>query len=183
MTVRKAFPPRSDRRALLMIGASVATLALGIAATPARAQSTLSNILGARVNAPKPQPQGSATTPQRSVTMDQALSRQRSTISRAEQIRAYVLSARDAVIAANRGNVTDGLSADGLDPTDAIREAVAAARAGDTDRANELLVSAAADLDDTGLKTWEGAGLPTQTTSADGKVRVAIDQTQERALL
>ncbi len=121
MTVRKALPFRPGRRAVLMIGASLATIASGLVATPVQAQSTLSGILGARAAAPKPQAQGPATTPQRSVTMNQALSRQRSTISRAEQIRAYVLSARDAVVAANRGNVTDGLSADGLDPTGKIR--------------------------------------------------------------
>lgn len=183
MTNRKAFIDRLDRRTLLMIGASIASLASGLAVTPAHAQSTLSGIMSARASAPKPPAQGPQTTPQRGATMTGALSRQRSTISRAEQIRAYVLSARDAVIAANRGNVTDGLSKDGLDPTDTIRDAVAAARAGNTDRANELLVSASANLDDTGLKTWQGAGLPTQTTTSDGKVKVTIDQTQERALL
>lgn len=183
MTHRKAFLGRLDRRTLLMIGASVASLASGLTATPVHAQSTLSGIMGARAGAPKPPAQGPQTAPQRGATMNQALSRQRSTISRAEQIRAYVLSARDAVITANRGTVTDGLSKDGLDPTDTIRDAVAAARAGNTDRANELLVSASASLDDTGLKTWEGAGLPSQTTGADGKVNVTINQTQERALL
>lgn len=183
MTNRKAFIDRLDRRTLLMIGASIASLASGLAVTPAHAQSTLSGIMSARASAPKPPAQGPQTTPQRGATMTGALSRQRSTISRAEQIRAYVLSARDAVIAANRGNVTDGLSKDGLDPTATIRDAVAAARAGNTDRANELLVSASANLDDTGLKTWQGAGLPTQTTTSDGKVKVTINQTQERALL
>lgn len=183
MTNSKAFIDRLDRRTLLMIGASIASLASGLAVTPAHAQSTLSGIMSARASAPKPPAQGPQTTPQRGATMTGALSRQRSTTSRAEQIRAYVLSARDAVIAANRGNVTDGLSKDGLDPTATIRDAVAAARAGNTDRANELLVSASANLDDTGLKTWQGAGLPTQTTTSDGKVKVTIDQTQERALL
>ncbi|WCM28024.1 filamentous hemagglutinin family protein [Sphingomonas sp. QA11] len=183
MTIREAFLPRLDHRSMLLIGVSIATLASGLAATPANAQSTLSGILGTKANAPKPQPQGPSTTPQRGVTMNQALSRQRATSSRAEQIRAYVISARDAVVAANRGNVTDGLSSSGLDPTANIREAVAAARAGDSARANELLIAASASLDDTGLKTWQGAGLPAQTTGADGKIKVAIDQTQERALL
>ncbi|MBO9579645.1 MAG: filamentous hemagglutinin family protein [Sphingobium sp.] len=183
MTSRKAFLGCLERRTLLMIGASVATLASGLATTPANAQATLSGLMGARASAPKPAAQGPQTTPQRGTTMSGALSRQRATISRAEQIRAYVISARDAVAAANRGTVTDGLSTNGLDPTDAIREAVAAARAGNADSANELLVSASANLDDTGLKTWQGAGLPTQTTTADGKVKIVIDQTQERALL
>lgn len=182
MTARKILS-RLDRRAVLMIGASLASLASGLAAAPAQAQSTLSGIMGSRVNAPKPQPQGPGTSPQRPLTMGQALSRQRATVSRAEQIRAYVLSARDAVIAANRGTVTDGLSQHGLEPTDTIRDAIAAARAGNTARANELLIAASADLDATGLKTWQGAGLPTQTSSADGRTLVTIDQTQKRALL
>ncbi|HEX7853243.1 MAG TPA: filamentous hemagglutinin family protein [Sphingobium sp.] len=183
MINRKAFIERLDRRTLLMIGASVATLAFSLAATPVHAQATLAGILSARANAPRPTTQGAGISPQRPITMNQALSRQRATTSRAEQIRAYVLSARDAVTAANRGAVTDGLSTNGLDPTDTIRQAVAAARAGNADRANQLLVSASANLDDSGLKTWQGAGLPTQTMTADGKVRVTIDQTQQRALL
>jgi filamentous hemagglutinin family protein len=183
MIDRTAFLGLSGRRSLLLITASIAGIASGLTATPVQAQSTLASILSAQANAPKPAAQGPGTAPQRSVTMNSALSRQRATVSRAEQIRAYVLSARDAVIAANRGTVTDGLSTNGLDPTDTIREAVAAAQAGNTDRANELLVSASASLDTTGLKTWVGAGLPTQTTTADGKIKVTIDQTQERALL
>ena len=164
------------RPALWTKGASAAALALSLATGPAQAQ--LSSILAARASAPKPAAQGPGVNAPRSPTMAEALTRARATTSRAEQIRAYVLSARNAVVAANRGPVADGIATHGLDPTDAVRQAVEAARAGNMVRANELLVSASANLDPTGLKTWQGAGLPTQTTGTDGKILVTIDQTE-----
>ncbi|MBB4099255.1 filamentous haemagglutinin family protein [Sphingomonas kyeonggiensis] len=178
MTVRRSSSPFDARRHLLLLGASAATLALGLTSTPAAAQ-TMGSLLRQQAGAPRPQAQQPSAVPVRSPTMQAALSRQRSTQSRIAQIRAYASSLRQA---ATRTGVTDGLSSGGLDPTEAIREAIAATKAGDTERANQLLVSAGAANDPTGLKTWQGAGLPRQTL-VDGRVVVTIDQTQERALL
>lgn len=177
MTSHRAFSARPPRRRL-MLGASVAALAMSLA-IPARAQ-TMGALLNAQANRPRPSASQTSATPRRSATMQAALARQQSTQSRIAQIRAYAASIRAA---ADRGSVADGLDPNGLDPTDTIREAIAAVRAGDSDRANQLLVSAGAANDATGLKTWQGAGLPSQTVGADGKVTVTIDQTQERALL
>jgi len=178
MTARRSLSPLDARRHLLLLGASAATLALGLTSTPAAAQ-TMGSLLRQQAGAPRPQAQQPSAVPVRSPTMQAALARQRSTQSRIAQIRAYASSLRQA---ATRTGVTDGLSSGGLDPTDAIREAIAAAKAGDTERANQLLVSAGAANDATGVKIWQGAGLPSQTV-VDGRVVVTIDQTQERALL
>ncbi|WP_168356039.1 filamentous haemagglutinin family protein [Sphingomonas gei] len=166
------------RRRLLLLGASVATLACSLGSTPAGAQ-TMGAMLRQQAGAPRPQAQQPGAVPLRSPTMQAALARQRSTQSRIAQIRTYASSLRQAV---TRTGVTDGLSSDGLDPTEAIRQAIAATKAGDAARANQLLVSAGAAADMTGLKTWEGAGLPSQTV-VDGRTVVTIDQTKERALL
>jgi filamentous hemagglutinin family protein len=180
MTLRTSLLSRIDRRAVLLFGASLATLAAGLAAVPAEAQTAAAR-LAARVNAPRPQTQAPGAAPLRTVSAREGLARQRATKSRTEQIRSYILAARSAA-SGNRPSVADGLAAGGLDPTDNIREAIAAARAGDSQRASQLLVSAGFASDLTGLNTWEGAGLPSQTI-VDGKVQVTIDQTQERALL
>ncbi|MGK0490604.1 filamentous haemagglutinin family protein [Sphingomonas echinoides] len=163
----------------LQFGASLAALAMGMIAAPSAAQ-TLGATLGGQAAQPRPPVQQPSATPQRSSTMQAALARQQSTQSRIAQIRAYASSLRQAV---DRGAVADGLAANGLDPTQAISDAIAALKAGDTVRANQLLVSAGAASDATGLKTWEGAGLPSQSVGADGKITVTINQTQERALL
>ncbi len=178
MTPRPSSPLKLPRRGL-QFGASLAALAMGMVAAPSAAQ-TLGATLGAQAGRPRPPVQQPAATPQRSPTMQAALARQQSTQSRIAQIRAYATSLRQAV---DRGPVADGLDPNGLDPTQAIDDAIAALKAGDTARATQLLISAGAANDITGLKTWEGAGLPSQTIGADGKVTVTIDQTQERALL
>ncbi|WP_213979246.1 filamentous haemagglutinin family protein [Sphingomonas sp. dw_22] len=177
--IPRALSPLKLPRRGLQFGASLAALAIGLVATPSAAQ-TLGATLGAQASRPRPPVQQPATTPRRSGTMQAALARQQSTQSRIAQIRAYATQLRQAV---NRSGATDGLSENGLDPTQAINDALAALKAGDTDRATQLLVSAGAANDPTGLATWEGAGLPNQSTGADGKVTVTIDQTQERALL
>jgi filamentous hemagglutinin family protein len=183
MTVRKALIPSLDRRSMLLFGASLTALAHGLSAAPASGQS-LSGMLGGRSAAPRPPVQAPNTvTPRRPATMTEALARQRSTQSRTQQTRDLILAAQQAARAANQGgDVPDGLATGGLDPTSLIREAVAAAKAGDTVRAGQLLVSARAINDPTGVATWEGAGLPTQT-AVDGRAVVSIDQTQQRALL
>ncbi|TNE43808.1 MAG: filamentous hemagglutinin N-terminal domain-containing protein [Sphingomonadales bacterium] len=163
-------------RRFLFLGASLAAIATAL---PVEVQAqTLGAAVGRQTQVGTPRPQ--TTAPVRSGTMQGALQRQQTTQGRVDEIRAYITSIREA---ANRGPVVDGLDRNGLDPTDAIREAIAATRAGNTQRASELLVSAGAQYDITGLKTWQGAGLPSQTTGANGHVTVTIDQTQERALL
>ena len=181
MTVCKSLIHRADRRSLLLLGASMATLASGLATCPASAQ-TLSARLAAQYSAPTPPRQAPTAVPLRSGTMRDSLARQRATQSRTEQIRAYILSARAAATAANGTGVTDGLSRGGLDPTGLVSQAIAAARAGDTAQAARLLVSAGAANDPTGLATWQGAGLPSEAI-VDGRTQVTITQTQERALL
>ncbi|RIA46328.1 filamentous hemagglutinin family protein [Hephaestia caeni] len=168
----------ATRRRFLLVGASLAALAITGLPVVAQAQ-TIGAVIGgqAQPRPVAPQPSG---TPVRSGTMQGALQRQHTTEGRVDQIRAYVASIKQAV---DRSPVVDGLDRNGLDPTDAIREAITATRAGNTQRANELLISAGAQYDLTGLKTWQGAGLPSQTTGANGHVIVSIDQTQERALL
>ncbi|ATY34220.1 hypothetical protein CVN68_21530 [Sphingomonas psychrotolerans] len=178
MTIRRVPSSGRARRHLLLLGASVATLACSLGSTPAGAQ-TMGAMLRQQAGAPRPQAQQPSAAPLRSPTMQGALARQRSTQSRIAQIRTYASALRQAV---TRTGASDGLSPDGLDPTEAIREAIAATRAGDTARANQLLVSAGAANDTTGLKTWEGAGLPSQSV-VDGRTVVMIDQTKERALL
>lgn len=165
-------------RRFLLVGASLAALAAGL---PMQASAkTLGAAVGGQTPVRAPTTGQQTTAPVRSGTMQGALVRQQTTQGRVDEIRSYIASIRLAV---DRGPVVDGLDRNGLDPTDAIREAIAATRAGNTQRANELLISAGANYDMTGLKTWQGAGLPSQTTGADGHVTVTIDQTQERALL
>ena len=169
------------RRALL-IGASMASLGLGLSAAPAAAQTAAAR-LAARIAAPRPTPQGGNLSPVRSATARAALQRQVLTTSRTAQIRAYVAAARSAAVAANRGPVGEGLSETGLQPTAIVGEVMAAIKAGDTARATQLLVAARSANDPTGTATWDGANAPTQTTQADGRTLVNIDQTQQRALL
>jgi filamentous hemagglutinin family protein len=165
------------RRTLLLLGSSLAAIAIGYVAPPAQAQllrlyPPVSPGAGASVS--------SGTTLLRPPTMRAALARQVNSQLRVDQIRST--AARDAAIAATRAQPTDGLSANGLDPIAAVREAIAAANGGDTTKANQLLVSVSAANDATGKNTWAGAGLPTQTV-VDGKVLVSIDQNESRALL
>ncbi|MDF0545412.1 filamentous hemagglutinin family protein [Sphingobium sp. H39-3-25] len=166
------------RRRFLLLGASFVALATGGLPTVATAQ-TMGAVIGGAAQ-PRPAPTQTGGVPVRSGTMQGALQRQQTTQGRVDQIRSYVASIKAAV---DRGPVVDGLDRNGLDPTEAIREAIAATRAGNAQRASELLISAGAQYDLTGLKTWQGAGLPSQTTGADGHVTVTIDQNQERALL
>jgi filamentous hemagglutinin family protein len=178
MMSRQCLSRRGTRRTLLLLGVSAATLASSLGSRPAAAQ-TAGALLRQQAGAPRPQGAQPTAAPVRSPTMQAALAQQRATVSRIDQIRAYAGALRQAVA---RTGVTDGLSPDGLDPTQKIRDAIAAVKAGDTARANQLLVSAGAANDPSGTNTWEGAGLPTQTI-VDGRAVVTIDQTQQHAIL
>ena len=170
------------RRRQLLIGASMATLALTIPATVARAQ-TLSGILAARQTAVRaPTAAGPGAAPVRPASMVAALSRQRAVQSQAADIRAFVTAAR----AAARPEVPNGLQTGGLVPVEAVRLAAAAASTNPAE-AQRLMVSVAAANDPTGNATWQGAGIPVQdapTTGEDaGRTRVTINQTESRAFL
>ncbi|MDR3508727.1 MAG: filamentous hemagglutinin family protein [Caulobacteraceae bacterium] len=79
-------------------------------------------------------------------------------VSIAQQAQA---AARQAA-AALPGGVPNGLTVGGLEPV-----------------ANPVLAA----KDTTGLNTWQGANAPTQTTAADGTVKVNIQQTAAQAIL
>jgi len=166
-------------------GASFMAVVIGLAVGPAHAQQVVP-VRSIRSAMPTPvgNPQSSVTLV-RSPRMSEALSRQAEHLTRADEIRSYVTAARDAAIAASRTKPSEGLSANGLDPVTAIRQAVALSQAGggaNTAKANQLLIGASSANDVTGVATWEGASLPSQTV-ADGKYTVSITQTQSRALL
>ena len=174
------------RRALLLVGSSLAAMTVSAVSQPARAQMTA--VRSVRSVVPIVPVTSASVTLVRSPNAQQALARQRDNFQRADSIRGYVTAARDAALAATRLKredgtlITDGLGENGLDPIAAIRQAVEASRGGDTARANQLLVSVAATNDSVGNNTWQGTGLPTQTV-ADGKVTVNITQNESRALL
>ena len=179
MTTSPAQRRPATRR--LLLGVSVAAMASGLA-MPAHAQ--LARLRSAAGTGPVPVATAPAI-PLRPVTMREAQARAVARQSRADQIRSYVTSVRDAMLATTRARPTDGLSAGGLDPIAAVREAAQLTAAGGADniaRAQALLASVAAVQDPTGANTWEGAGAPVQST-ADGRTNVSITQTQDRALL
>lgn len=144
-----------SRRGLLQ-GVSLAALGVLLGAQPAQAQLA-SFRLG--TTAPVVTP---STTTVRPVTMRDALSRSVEHQVQSGAIRSYVSEARAAALAAVRIAPADGLAANGLDP---VKDAVQAA------------------LDATGLKSWQGASAPSQSTDSAGKTLVLINQTDSRALL
>lgn len=155
-----------------------------VCATPASAQTTLvRTVRNATAQATAQAVTGGGTTLVRSPTMQQALANQANNQARIAATRNIVLEARNAAIAATRANPTNGLATNGLDPIAAIKDAMAKAAAGDSAGANAKLASASAANDATGKATWQGAGLPSQTTDASGNVTVTINQTDARALL
>jgi hypothetical protein len=88
----------------LLLGASMAALASGLA-MPADAQLAR---LRAQAGTTAPVPSTAAPiVPVRPATMTEALARSQALQSRADQIRGYVTSARDAALAATRAQPTD----------------------------------------------------------------------------
>ena len=173
----------SGKRPLLLRGASLAAVVCGLAAGPLQAQSVvrppnLRQVLGTAAATPAAVATGVVRPP----NMREAIERANASRNRAEEMRGYVTSARDAALAATRAKPTDGLSEQGLDPVVAIREAVALSQAGDAAGAAAKLAGSSAANDATGKATWQGAALPVQTTE-NGKVVVTITQNEQRALL
>ncbi len=152
-------------------GSSIVAMALTLGAVTSPAQAQLARMRAAMGVAPVViAPQNAA--PVRPVTMRDALTRSLEIQAQSGNIRGAILEAQRAAIASLRSTtlptVGDGLTgpngsnADaGLDP---VRDGVLAA------------------LDPTGVKTWQGAGLPTQTDQ-NGKPLVTIIQTDARAIL
>lgn len=168
----------ATKRAAFRLGASVLAVAV---ASPVAAQVT--PVMSVRTGVPiVTAPSSGPVSAVRSPSMQQALQNQIANQQRVADMRAMVLSARDAALAATRANPVDGLDARGLDPIATINQAIAAARAGDSTRSNSLLANASAVNDPTGKATWQGAGLPTQTVEG-GVTTVTINQTEARALL
>lgn len=166
----------------LLIGSSLAAVASVLGAAPAEAQLAR---LRAAAGTPTALTAPTVVVPVRPATMREAAARQAALQSRAEQIRGYVTSARDAALAATRAKPTDGLSAGGLDPIAAVREAAALRALGgeaNLARAAELMASVGATRDETGLVVWQGASAPVQET-VNGRQQVTITQSDSRALL
>jgi len=158
------------RRRLLLASSSIAAVALILSASPAQAQ--LLRLRASLGVAPVVvTPRTAATV--RPIAMREALARSLEHQVQIGNIRGAVLEAQRAAIASLRStllpDVNDGLTKAG-DPNDTagldpVRDGVFAA------------------LDPTGVKTWQGASLPTQTTDKEGKPLVTIVQTDQRAIL
>lgn len=162
---------RSDmvtgKRQRLLTSGSALVLGLGCVVAPAPAQAQLARLRGAVGTVPVITASGTIAgtgtqVPQRSVRMQEALMAQQAARNAVKAMRTMVTQARDAALIATRTRPTEGLSLRGLNP-------------------GVIAVTASAN-DATGLATWQGALLPTQTQSGD-KYTVTIKQTDSRALL
>ncbi len=149
-------------RQRLLTGVSAVVLGLVVGAAPTHAQlARLRSVLGGAV-VPTAATTITPPTATRGQSMQQALAQQQANRAAIQSLRSLVTEARSAALAAVRPQPTDGLSAKGLDaavtkPTLAIN-------------------------DPTGLATWQGALMPTQTVNG-GTYAVTIKQTDSRALL
>jgi filamentous hemagglutinin family protein len=199
---------RKRGKPLLMRSVSFAACAYAFISGPATAQALRPPMPGVVV----PQGGGGAISPSlgpvRPPNMKEALARSAAIRAQADQIKGYVLSARNAALssayAGAQSPVADGLivtevavgvdPGNGLRPVDRIRAAVRASRAqADPNAPNSdvaaLLASSSAAKDSTGRATWEGAGIPVQSAERDangnatGRTAVSIKQNQSRALL
>ncbi|OYW16586.1 MAG: hypothetical protein B7Z39_01005 [Novosphingobium sp. 12-64-8] len=149
----------------LLAGASAMVLGLAVGVAPAHAQlARLRTVLGGAVvpTAATTVPTATANGTVHGQSMQQALAAQQANRAAIQSLRSLVTQARSAALAATRPNPTDGLSTNGLNVA--------------------VTKPTLATEDSTGLATWQGALLPTQTV-ADGKFTVTIKQTDSRALL
>ena len=154
---RQAMAPRQR----LLGGVSALVLGLAAGATPAEAQlARLRTVLGGAV-VPTTATIAVPTTV-RGKSMQQALAQQQANRASIQSLRVLVTQARDAVKASLHTQPTDGLSTKGLDPA--------------------VLKPVLSVNDPSGLATWQGALMPTQTIKA-GNYTVQITQTDARAVL
>lgn len=150
-------------RVHLLVSTSALVVGLACAVAPAPAQAQLARIKAAVGAVPVITASGKpVAAPLRGVRMQEALVQQQAARDAVKAMRSLVTEARAAALAATRIRLTDGLSIKGLNP------------------AVTAITSAANDA--TGLATWQGASLPTQTQSGDA-FTVTIKQTDSRALL
>ncbi len=157
----KQLASQHSRQLRLLAGTSALALGMTLAVAPAHAQ--MARLRGAVGVVPVITASGQpAAIPQRAVRMQQALAQQQANRDAVKAMRTLVTEARGAALASVRTRPTEGLSLRGLNP--AVTAAVSAAN------------------DATGLATWQGALLPTQTKSGDAYT-VTIKQTDPRALL
>ncbi|WP_408586058.1 filamentous haemagglutinin family protein [Novosphingobium sp.] len=159
MLARHGQPAR--RRHRLLASASAGVLGLFVTVAPADAQ--MARLRGAVGVAPVVTASPATTaTPLRGQRMQDALAQQAANRATIQSMRTIVTEARTAALAAIRVKPTDGLSTHGLDPA--------------------VTKPTLATEDATGLATWQGAEMPTQTVDA-GAYTVTVKQTDSRALL
>jgi len=173
------------RKSSLFRTASLAAVIVGMLAGPAEAQ--LVRLRGGSATLPDAGGTRAAAGSARPTNMRAALGEQRANQARVADLRAYVVSARQAATTSVRASavVTDGLSDRGLLPIAQIREAVRLSQTGladDAARSETIVAGLRAATDPTGKATWEGAGIPVEAV-AGGATTVSITQTQSRALL
>ena len=177
-TTRRSPAPGALR---LLAGVSVSAVVLALTVAPAQAQLVRMRAAAGTQN-PASATAATTSTPVRPVTMTEALQRQQAVQTQAQQLASYINQAQAAARASTQAtNVTEGISANGLNP---IAPVLAVTRINPADTtANAAPASTLAANDPTGLATWQGATAPVQTTASSGAVTVTITQTQTNALL
>ncbi len=172
----------------LLLGASAVALAAGLAVAPVSAQlarmraASGVGITPAATAAAAARPAGSGIV--RPVTRQEALDRAAALRSRADQVRSFVVSARDAGLLATRGTPGQGIVANGLSPIAAVRDAIQKSQSSDVAvraQVPGILAGLTAARDATGKATWQNVGLPTQTMDGS-RVIVGLVQTDARAI-
>src|ERR1700733_3711479 len=157
-----SFVPGMSRRASRLALLGVSSLALIVAAPQLASARPIGGFGGGDSSAPNVTTDAALAAQQQAVA---AAQRAQSSLTRATRAIQAMQAAQNAAQALARGApsvVPNGLGPGGLMPV-----------------ANP--VSAAQDT--TGLQTWEGAQLPTQSSNANGGVDVTIRQTQSSAIL
>lgn len=172
----------------LLVGASAIALVAGLSISPAAAQLARMRaaagvgITPAATAAAAARPAGTGIV--RPVTRQEALDRAAALRSRADQVRSFVVSARDAALLATRGNPGNGLVANGLSPIAAVRDAIQKSQSTDANiraQVPGILAGLAAARDASGTATWQNVGLPTQTLDGN-RVVVGLVQSDPRAI-
>ena len=157
-----SFVPGMSRRASRLALLGVSSLALIVAAPQLASARPIGGFGGGGSSAPNVTTDAALAAQQQAVA---AAQRAQSSLTRATQAIQAMQAAQNAAQALARSApnaVPNGLGPGGLNP---VANPVPAAQ------------------DTTGLQTWEGAQLPTQSSNANGGVDVTIRQTQSSAIL
>lgn len=171
----------------LLAGASAVALLTCLAVDPAAAQ--LARLRGATIGVTPAATaaaagQNVAASIVRPVTRAEALARAQALQSRTDQVRSFIVQARDAALAATRTQPGNGMAANGLVPIAAIRDAIQKSMSSDQavrDQVPGILVGLQAQRDATGLATWHNLNLPTETVDGSRTI-VNLVQTDARAI-